>query len=157
MESKFSYTFKNNKELEDAIMEYYEICFQHYNKNMTSETQKAEEHIKKKYGDPEKWNTENITSMSHLFSGVDEQIDFSIFDISNWNTSNVTNMKELFLDKYIWYDLSKWDVSKVENMNCMFKNAEFDIKLNLSNWNIKNIKNKKDMFKGSNYKDYVIF
>lgn len=42
----------------------------------------------------------------------------------------------------------------------MFKNAEFDIKLNLSkklnlsNWNIKN---KKDMFNGSNYKDYVIF
>ena len=44
--------------------------------------------------DISKWDTSNVTNMSHIFGGYVE-LQF-ISDISKWDTSNVTNKNYIF-------------------------------------------------------------
>ena len=50
--------------------------------------------IKKNEIDLSKWNTNNITDMSYLFSGCSSLS--SLPDLSNWNTNSITDMSYLF-------------------------------------------------------------
>lgn len=154
-----SYKFKDSSELHDAIGMYHEIYSKNSNKDIFEGYEIADKYILEKYGDPEKWDTSNVTDMSNLFYEIYEPIDFSNYDISNWDTSNVTNMSRMFKEGVIHYDISKWNVDKVEDMSYMFFDCEFSLEspINLSKWNIKNKKNTKNMFMKSNYTDFVKF
>jgi hypothetical protein len=184
MENNYSYQFKDSDELGDVIWNYKDICSKNSLNNIWEGFKVADEYIIKNYGEPEKWDTSNVTKMNYLFYEIYEPIDFSKYDLSNWNTSNVLSMKGMFKEGDIWFDITKWNVSKVEDMSCMFYDAEFydikldfskwninkvkdmsymfygayfNIKLDLSSWDIKNIKNTKDIFKKSKNKDFITF
>ena len=46
--------------------------------------------------DISKWNTNNVTDMSHIFYGCSSLS--SLPDISKWNTNNVFNMSFMFCE-----------------------------------------------------------
>ena len=124
--------------------------------------------------DISKWNTINITDMSHLFEVCELS---SLFDISKWETSNVINMSYMFSncaslsslpDLSCWNtknvidisyildncsslkslpDISKWDVKNVINMSHIF-NACFQLEYlpDLSKWETRNVKDMSYMF-----------
>ena len=139
MEPNYSYIFKDSNELGKAIWKYHDECVKNAHEYCQSHKH-GNDYIIKHYGDPEKWNTSNVTDMMCLFYEIYEPIDFSMYDISNWDTSNVISMKNMFKEGWIWYDISKWNVDKVEDMSYMFYEGEFNIKLDLSKWNIENVK-----------------
>jgi len=116
----------------------------------------------------EKWDTSNVTNMSHMFYYVGLHQS-----LNNWNVSNVTDMSYMFLDSsfdkplnkwnvsnvtdmfYMFgsdtsynifnQDISKWNVSKVTNMDRMFcHNIKFN--QNISKWNVSNVTDMADMF-----------
>ena len=95
-----------------------------------------------------KWNTINITDMSHLFDGCSKLT--SLPDISDWNTTNVINMKGMFKNCSSLTSLpeiSKWDTNKVENMSYMFFNCKRLSTLpNISKWITNNLTDISNMF-----------
>ncbi|EOA07561.1 Hypothetical protein, DUF285 family [Mycoplasma yeatsii 13926] len=105
----------------------------------------------------EKWNTENVTNMTGMFS---ETPNFNQ-SLNHFNTSNVTDMNRMFdsASKFNG-DISNWDTSKVKNMEGMFAEAvafnkeistkEVEIKDNkYIAWNVSNVINMSDMFAGA--------
>src|SRR5579875_2067273 len=62
-------------------------------------------------GDISKWNTSNVTDMTHIF-----RESFFTGDISNWDVSNVVYMYGMFQESCFNGDISTWNVSKVKNM-----------------------------------------
>ena len=93
------------------------------------------QHIIKKYGKIEDWDTSQITDMSLMFS---EASSFNQ-DISGWDTSNVTNMEGMFEGAKLFnQNISNWNTSSVTNMHHMFKRAS-SFNQNISNWNTSNV------------------
>ena len=94
-----------------------------------------------------KWNTENITNMSYLFSECNLK---KLPDISRWNTSNVINMCAMFqkcINIITLPDISRWNTSSVINMNFMFDGCIHLLELpDLSNWDTSKVNNMDFMF-----------
>ena len=66
--------------------------------------------IKNSLLDLSKWNTNNVTDMSYMFSGC--SLLLSLPDLSKWNINNVTNMSYMFSECSSLSslpDLSKWN------------------------------------------------
>ena len=66
-----------------------------------------------KNGNPNIWNTGNVTNMSYMFSDASSLTDIS--GLSDWDTAKVTDMRSMFNDTAI-VDISPiagWDVSSV--------------------------------------------
>ena len=97
--------------------------------------------IKKNKLDLSKWNTNNVTNMSYLFSGCPSPS--SLPDISKWNTNNVTNMSWIFYNCSSLIslpDISKWNTNNVTDMDKMFYNCSSLISLpDISKWNTSNV------------------
>lgn len=113
-------------------------------------------------------DTSRITNMSSLFSGFNQNVDISCWDVSNvrdmtymfynctnfncdlsrWDVSNVTNMTSMFHNCYSFNsDLSKWNTGNVTCMISMFhKCAKFNS--DLSEWDVSNVKDISLMFFG---------
>ena len=87
------------------------------------------------------YNTSGITDMSHMFDGIQYNID-----VSKWDTSNVTDMSYMFSYNYGFNQpLNSWDTSKVTNMSVMFYYANrFNQPLN--DWNVSQVTDMSDMF-----------
>ena len=100
--------------------------------------------------DISKWDTQNITDMSFLFS--DCSTLESIPDISNWDTSNVINISEIFYNCNSLQslpDISKWDTSNIKYMRNIFRNCKSLISLpDISKWNMTNCYNICSLFQG---------
>ena len=97
------------------------------------------------YGPISNWDTSYVTSMSNLFTGI-ENFDE---DISRWNVSNVTDMSYMFDGATIFnQNIGSWNVSNVTNMSSMFRNAK---KFNgdISSWDTKNVRFMESMFEGA--------
>ena len=84
MENNYSYQFKDSDELGNVIWNYKDICSKNSLNNIWEGFEVADEYIIKNYGDPEKWDTSNVTKMDYLFYEIYEPIDFSKYDLSNW-------------------------------------------------------------------------
>jgi hypothetical protein len=84
----YSYIFKNNEELYQAIYFYYHLSLDCGPSKKDWELMKQD--FINVYGNPSEWNTSNITYITSLFciNGNDVLFDF---DISKWNVSNVKN------------------------------------------------------------------
>ena len=70
------------------------------------------------------WEINNVTNISHLFSGCSSLT--SLPDISNWNTTNVSHMDYLFekcSSLTSLPDINNWDTENVINMDNMFLNC----------------------------------
>ena len=79
-------------------------------------------------------DTSRITNMSSLFSGFNQNVD-----ISCWDVSNVRDMTYMFYNCTSFNcDLSRWDVSNVTNMTSMFHNC-YSFNSDLSKWNTGNV------------------
>jgi surface protein len=102
--------------------------------------------------DIHKWDTKNVTNMSHLFNNCTSLQ--SLPDISEWNTSKVTDMNTMFSNcQSLLYlpDISKWDTSNVTNMAYMFQSCGKLSNLpDIGRWNTDKVTYMKDMFTGSN-------
>ena len=62
------------------------------------------------YGHISKWNTSNVTDMSHMFQCAKEFNQ----DIGNWDTSCVTNMNWMFRGATNFNeDIGRWNTSNV--------------------------------------------
>lgn len=97
---------------------------------------------KRIYGDINRWNTMNITNMSHLFYC---KVYFND-NIDDWIVNKVKDMSYMFYCACHYNQpLNSWNVKNVENMMCMFNTAaEFDQPLD--NWNIDNLCNANYLF-----------
>ena len=79
-------------------------------------------------------DTSRITNMNSLFSGFNQNVD-----ISCWDVSNVRDMTYMFYNCTNFNcDLSRWDVSNVTNMTSMFHNC-YNFNSDLSKWNTGNV------------------
>jgi len=115
--------------------------------------------------------TENVTTMSHMFSNC---VNLKNLPLSSFNTSKVKNMQYMFdscyslnsIDtktfdtsnvvnmRYMFYqcskvsslDLSNYDTSKVETMASMFEFCTNLIDLDISSFNTSNVLNMSTMF-----------
>ena len=93
-------------------------------------------------------DTSRITNMSSLFSGFNQNVD-----ISCWDVSNVRDMNCMFYSCTNFNsDLSRWDVSKVENMVYMFADC-INFNCNLSGWNTKSLIFNSEIFFNSGVKE----
>jgi len=102
--------------------------------------------------DISKWNTSNVTNMCSLFSHCESLS--SLPDISKWNTNNVTDMCSLFSDcesLSSMPDIFKWNTNNVINMSFLFYNCNSLSSLpDISKWNISKLKYKSCMLSGCN-------
>jgi len=72
-----------------------------------------------------KWNTNNVTNISYLFSGCKSLLFLP--DISKWNINNVKNISSLFFgckSLSSLPDISKWNINKVKNISSLFSGCE---------------------------------
>ena len=96
-----------------------------------------------------KWNINNVTNMSYLFSNCESLS--SLPDISKWNTNNVKNISHLFSNcKSLLSlpDISKWNIEKVEDISALFSGCESLASLpDISEWNTNNVKNISFLFR----------
>ncbi|UWD34642.1 BspA family leucine-rich repeat surface protein [Mycoplasma cottewii] len=102
----------------------------------------------------EKWNTENVTNMTGMFS---ETPNFNQ-SLNHFDTSKVTDMNSMFANAEKFDgDISSWDTSNVTNMAQMFDVAKAfnqdisakDIKLNdkkYKAWDVSRVKDMNLMF-----------
>ena len=109
-----------------------------------------------KIPDLSKWNTQNVTDMSYMFSGC-LNLEY-IPNISKWNTKNVTNLSFMFANclslEYI-YDISKWKTNNVQNISGLFLNCvSLSFIPDISSWKTNNIINMSYLFSipGINFK-----
>ena len=93
-------------------------------------------------------NTENVTSMAEMFSGL---VNLTSLDLSSFDTSNVTSMKEMFqgASSLTTIDLSSFNTSNVTDMSYMFAGTSSLANVNLSSFNTSNVTNMQTMFGGS--------
>jgi len=98
--------------------------------------------------DISKWDTQNVTNMSHMFRDCGSLS--SLPDISKWDTQKVTNMSDMFSyceSLSSLPDISKWKINKVTNMSDMFSYCESLSSLpDISKWDTQNVTNISDMF-----------
>lgn len=119
------------------------------------------------------WNTENVTSMSSMFSSSGDQsaTDFSQWDVSrctdftgmfrpshgvstnpdvaNWDVSSATTFGSMFYSNTLMTgDISGWDTRNVENISGMFRNASVNT-TDFSGWNIQSLTNANVFYPGN--------
>ena len=97
------------------------------------------------YGD--RFRTDNVTDMSHIFEGSGE---LTTIRLSNFNTSNVTNMSCMFAECYGLQKIyaSNFNTEKVTDMSSMFGECESLRSLNLSHFDMSGVSNKQHMCSG---------
>ncbi|WP_278870273.1 BspA family leucine-rich repeat surface protein [Leyella stercorea] len=90
-------------------------------------------------------NTENVTSMSLMFSGCSA---LTTLNLSNFDTQNVTNMTGMFSDcrALTTLDVSNFNTQNVTNMYYMFSNCSALTTLDVSNFNTQNVTDMSGMF-----------
>ena len=132
---------KNNKKLKIIVQE---------NEKDISEFIETNEDIKNK-GELEVKlkDINNITNMSHLFSGC---IFLKNIKIHNFNRS-ITNINNIFNDCSSLESLSKeislWDISQIKDMSFMFRNCSSLTRLpDLSEWKTWKVTNMEGIFSG---------
>ena len=100
--------------------------------------------------DISKWNTNNVTDMSKMFDGCSSLS--SLPDISKWSTNNVTYMSKMFsgcTSLSFLPDISRWNTNNVTDMSKMFDGCSSLSSLpDISKWNTNNVTDMKDMFNG---------
>ena len=85
--------------------------------------------------DISKWDTSNVTDMSSMFNRCK-----NLPDISNWNTFNVSNMEKIFLGCEKLPDISKWDTSHIFNFSLsILISSPINVIFNFTNGYKKNI------------------
>ena len=103
--------------------------------------------------DISRWNTENITNMSHMFFGCN--LLESLPDISKWDTKNVKDMSYMFSgckSLVSLPDISKWNIKNVKDMSYMFKGCKSLASLpDISKWEKENNINMSHMFDECNF------
>ena len=93
------------------------------------------------FADISKWNINNVSNMSWMFSRCSSLS--SLPDISNWNTINVTDMWNMFYgcsSLSSLPDISTWNTINVTDMNGMFYRCSSLLSLpDISIWNTNNV------------------
>ena len=86
----------------------------------------------------ENFNTGNVTSMNHMFSGASS---LTSLDLSTWDTSRVTIMNSMFRGarSLTSLDLSNFDTSQLTNISHMFNGASGLISLDISSFDTRHL------------------
>ena len=92
-------------------------------------------------------NTENVTSMSLMFSGCSA---LTTLNLSNFDTQSVTNMTGMFSDcrALTTLDVSNFNTQNVTDMSFMFFNCSAITTLDVSNFDTQDVTNMSGMFYG---------
>ena len=90
-------------------------------------------------------NTENVTSMSLMFSGCSA---LTTLNLSNFDTQSVTNMTGMFSDcrALTTLDVSNFNTQNVTDMSFMFFNCSAITTLDIANFDTKNVTDMSWMF-----------
>ena len=90
-------------------------------------------------------NTENVTSMSLMFSGCSA---LTTLNLSNFDTQSVTNMTGMFSDcrTLTTLDVSNFNTQNVTDMSFMFFNCSALTTLDIAKFDTKNVTNMSYMF-----------
>ena len=90
-------------------------------------------------------NTENVTSMSLMFSGCSA---LTTLNLSNFDTQSVTNMTGMFSDcrALTTLDVSNFNTQNVADMSFMFFNCSAITTLDIAKFDTKNVTNMSYMF-----------
>ena len=90
-------------------------------------------------------NTENVTSMSLMFSGCSA---LTTLNLSNFDTQSVTNMTGMFSDcrALTTLDVSNFNTQNVTDMSFMFFNCSAITTLDIARFDTKNVTNMSFMF-----------
>ena len=90
-------------------------------------------------------NTENVTSMSLMFSGCSA---LTTLNLSNFDTQSVTNMTGMFSDcrTLTTLDVSNFNTQNVTDMSFMFFNCSAITTLDIANFDTKNVTDMSWMF-----------
>ena len=90
-------------------------------------------------------NTENVTSMSLMFSGCSA---LTTLNLSNFDTQSVTNMTGMFSDcrTLTTLDVSNFNTQNVTDMSFMFFNCSAITTLDIAKFDTKNVTNMSYMF-----------
>ena len=90
-------------------------------------------------------NTENVTSMSLMFSGCSA---LTTLNLSNFDTQSVTNMTGMFSDcrALTTLDVSNFNTQNVTDMNNMFFNCSAITTLDIAKFDTKNVTDMSFMF-----------
>ena len=90
-------------------------------------------------------NTENVTSMSLMFSGCSA---LTTLNLSNFDTQSVTNMTGMFSDcrALTTLDVSNFNTQNVTDMSFMFFNCSAITTLDIAKFDTKNVTNMSLMF-----------
>ena len=90
-------------------------------------------------------NTENVTSMSLMFSGCSA---LTTLNLSNFDTQSVTNMTGMFSDcrALTTLDVSNFNTQNVTDMSFMFFNCSAITTLDIANFDTKNVTDMSLMF-----------
>ena len=90
-------------------------------------------------------NTENVTSMSLMFSGCSA---LTTLNLSNFDTQSVTNMTGMFSDcrALTTLDVSNFNTQNVTDMSFMFFNCSAITTLDIAKFDTKNVTNMSYMF-----------
>ena len=111
-----------------------------------------------KNGDPNNWNTGNVTNMSSMFYNCSSLTD--ITGLSKWDTANVTNMNSM-LSKTAITDLNAlatgknnnpniWNTGNVTDMSGMFQNTSTLADISgISNWDTSKVNSLNATFSGT--------
>ncbi len=92
-----------------------------------------------------------VTSLLHMFRGVNNVNAFTTADFSGWNTSNIEDMSFLFSNAYTFnLNVNSWDVSSVTNMDNLF-NGTAAFNQPLDNWDVSAVTNMESMFYESGF------
>jgi surface protein len=91
------------------------------------------------------WNTENISSMSQMFS---EANAFNQ-NIGSWNTVSLTNVRYMFDNANAFnQNIGSWNTTAITNMFGMFDRAN-SFNQDISSWNTKAVTDMSQMFNGA--------
>lgn len=95
--------------------------------------------------DVSNFDTNNVTDMSYMFSGITA---LESLDLSSFITKNVTNMSGMFDDcsSLTQLDVSYFDTSNVTNMYSMFSGCSNLTQLDLTNFNTNQVTSMSSMF-----------
>ena len=100
--------------------------------------------------DISKWNINNVTDMSGLFSEC-SSLEF-LPNISKWNISKVRKIEKLFMNCSSLLslpDISIWNTINIENINDLFSGCKSLISIpDISIWKTDNLKIINNIFKG---------
>ena len=89
-------------------------------------------------------HTENVKTMSNMFSGCNK---LTTIDVSGFDTHNVTNMSQMFAGCPVSsLDLSNFNTENVTNMNYVFRGCSSLTSLDLRNFDTKKVTDMSYMF-----------